>query len=320
MSTAIIDRVRTTFSQALLEGDARKINDVVSSSVSSGIPLFKVYTDVFSPALSSIEKMPNSDPGRHIAEGALYDEITRLASDVEEYAVTGTDRALVTARSDSNRIKARIFADLLRLDGWKVDTLPAKANGASISSYIERKDVDVLVFFSDNKDGAAEFMREVSPLPDSVHVMYGGCGEIAGLDIHPIRSISGAISSLQKRFHTRDEASTKMVARVGEQIRKHRQRRGLTQQELADMIVFDEYVKIREDGKIKYETFVENGVEKKRPVYRTDENGNKIRATLSRTYLIKIERGEQANNFSIRLLFRIAEALRVPASSLIDIT
>ncbi len=285
-----IAELRERYIEALVGGEDALARSLIERAVGRGVGHVEIYLDVLAPGQVRIGELWHE--GRvNTAQEHLATTITLgVMDDLRQGMKTPTGlgvRAVVTpVEGDQHSVGARMFADLLAMDGWEVDFLGTGSPASDLGEFVSQRDADLVAIsstmpeFLPNVRAATDVIRGgASPIPRIM--LGGGALEYTSLDPEALGCDAIASSALESVSEARrlvgltEENLTlgEHLALMGQRINAARTSRGMTQQKLADA------------------------------------------SGLDRTYISLVEHGRQ--NLSIGAVLKIANALEVPMGDLL---
>lgn len=266
MVTEILTRLRATYADTVLAGNADEAQRVIDQGLASGIIPSKLYLDVLMPVQIQIGAMWHKGevtiPQEHIATQITLRQMARLKSLLKTRLKNGLKAVVSSVEGDQHFIGAQAVADFLAVDGWEVDFL-----GADVPT-------DHLVPFS--KARGAHLVCVSCSLTPLIPTATKLVQELKKLNPAPKVLIGGSAFTLQPELaqqvnadaYTPDPQQAVVVARqvcglldaenslglflrkLGHSVHEYRKIRGMSQQELAGSSELDRaYISAVEHGK-----------------------------------------------------------------------
>jgi methanogenic corrinoid protein MtbC1/DNA-binding XRE family transcriptional regulator len=274
---------------ALRAGDEDAAAAAVTSFVSRGGSITDVYVQVFTPALARIGDLWRSRK-INVAQQKLATQMTLAQMDrlraLERPKPRSSNRALVCClKGELHSTAARMFADLLRLEGWSVDFLGADVPTGDVVAMAQSRRphiIAVSVTMPDNLAQVHLLLAALAKLPTAARVIAGGQATLwltgpkfSDLDLivapnlpDGLQLTLGAFRSAPPKAELKD-----YLKAIGRRIRELRTEAGKTQAQLAEA------------------------------------------AGLNRAYIVSVEHGRQ--NITVGAVLRLANALGVAAADLL---
>ena len=166
-------------------------------------------------------------------------------------------------QDDEHSVGARMIADLLIMDGWDVDFFWDATPAKDLAEYVQLRRVNLLALSVTmteclpNVVATAEIIRTLPP-PRPKILLGGSAVELADIDPDELgvdavaNDISTAAQQARNLVADRENRPSldQQLALIGKQIRAARNRRKITQQNLADAAGLDRtYISLVEHGK-----------------------------------------------------------------------
>ena len=291
VTKASIAEVRSRYVNAAILGDASLARSVIQQATDGGVTPCEIYLSVLAPAQVKLGDLWHA--GKiNIAQEHLATSITMQLMDLQRQAMKPRNpiglRAVVTpVEGDMHFIGARMFADLLIMDGWDVDFFWNPAPADDLVEYVQQRRVHLLALASTvpeqlpNVVSVCDQLRSVEP-PRPKTLLGGAALNTTGVDIHSLgvdaiaNDLGEAVKQARELVGYRERPPTleEQLIFIGRNVRAARTQSKLTQKQLAEA------------------------------------------ADLDRTYISLVEHGKQ--NPTIAALLRIADAVQTPISDLLS--
>lgn len=280
---------REIFLAHCMTGDREKASEVVTLLIGLGVEPTRIYLNLLIPALASLgiqwQARQISIAEEHLCSEIITAEMTRLKDLAPPPPANGFSAVTTSLNGDFHSLGARIVADFLSWDGWKVHYLGASTPDNDLVKFVKDRQCDLVVLSLSSSDLIAAARATTSQLKDlkpAPIVMLGGAG-LNGLSKSERDSLADACpDSLDqvvfdaRRLINKDDPqqSLEVLARkIGKCVRAKRLEKSISQEQLSKLCKLD------------------------------------------RTYLSSVENGK--HNMTIGALMQIANALRVPFISLL---
>jgi methanogenic corrinoid protein MtbC1/DNA-binding XRE family transcriptional regulator len=278
-----------SYLEALLSGDAGAAGAVVADAQRRGWSVEHIYLRVLAPAQAEIgarwhaRRLSVAD--EHLATEITLAQMQRLRGQLVPPPAPAGHALVACVEGEGHAIAARMLADFLLIDGWRVDYLGASTPTADLVALAGRRRPDLVALSVTRRQhlpavgAAAKGLRRLAPPPRILAggAAFRGCARAAaglGVDavaadalsgMHEARRLRGAVVAAT--------AGEDYFARLGRRVQEVRSGKGWTQQQLAEG------------------------------------------AGLDRTYISGLEHGKQ--NPTVGALLRLARALEVPLDRLV---
>lgn len=266
MATELIERVRASYGEAVLAGNADVAQQVIDQGLLSGIIPSKLYLDVLMPVQIDIgARWHRGDvtiPQEHQATQITLRQMARLRSMLKTRLKLGLKAVVCSVEGDQHFIGAQAVSDFLMVDGWEVDFLGADVPTDHLVPFVKARGAN-LVCVSCSLDSlvpvAAKLVAELHKIPAGPKVMVGGAALVMNpkraeeikadaVVIDPQRAVTCA-RELCGLLNS-ENALALFLRRLGHSVHEYRKLRGMSQQELASSSDLDRaYISAVEHGK-----------------------------------------------------------------------
>lgn len=274
--------------EALVSGDAQRAAALVAEAQRRGWNVEQIYLQVLAPAQVEIGSRWHarrlSVAEEHLATEITLAQMERLRGQLVPPPAPAGQALVACVEGEGHSIAARMLADFLLIDGWRVDYLGANTPTADLVDLAGRRRPDLVALSVTQPQhlsavgAAAKGLRRLSPPP---RILAGGAAfrgrpraaASLGVDavaadalsgMHEARPLMGAVPAATGQDY---------FERLGRRVQELRSGKGWTQQQLAESAGFD------------------------------------------RTYISGLEHGKQ--NPTLGALLRLARALEVPLGRLV---
>lgn len=244
------ERLRERYLEALSVGDRLAAGAAVSDGLEAGLDTPTLFLRVLVPALRSVGERWHrgelSVAEEHWATEVTLAEMERIRRARPPRRKLGLDAVVAVADGEAHVLAARVVAALLEWRGWIVDYLGGSLPADDLRSFVERRAPDLValsVTLPERLPAARETVALLRTLEPRPLLLVGGAAlrgpevDLAGVeadvvDDGALRGISRIETLLGAREQPVDAAA--YLISVGERIREHRNRLGLTQGEVAE--------------------------------------------------------------------------------------
>ncbi|MBT4499060.1 MAG: hypothetical protein HOC74_15130 [Gemmatimonadetes bacterium] len=149
-NTPPLEAIQERYEKALLQGDSGLVHDCIQDALGQKLHPQQIYLEVLLPTVCRIRRK-----GREGSLDPLFEEYaitlsleqTHLLRDVHPI---GADLrrhvAVLVLEKGLGRFEGYLAADLLRMDGWKVDYFSKPVAIDSLASFWQHRPIDLLVF------------------------------------------------------------------------------------------------------------------------------------------------------------------------------
>lgn len=152
--------------------DLRRSRLIAADAVDSGLDLARLYVDVVRPALHAGALETGGAAEQRLMFGSVEATLAMVASrPIEGAGMRGEGReALVSVGSGPlDRLDGQVIVDVLRGDGWRVETIEAGTDAGAVAAMADRRHVQLVVMPTSNPadllKSAAAYTR-LRRLPD----------------------------------------------------------------------------------------------------------------------------------------------------------
>ena len=288
-TNSVIQGLRDRYQAAVVLGEREVSRAVVEDGLNRGIGAASIYLDLLWPAQVAIGKLWHEGKinvaEEHVATSIAIDMMDLLLERMPARQELGFRAVVAPVEGDDHFIGARMVADFLLLDGWRVVFLAGSAPAGDLADFAKQTQADLVALSSTvpqslpNVKLAAEALSKLDPTPI---LLFGGCA-LEGIDLDVTafgcdaigRNAAEAVSEARRLVGLGNQTFTleDHLTAMGRRINSIRTSRHMTQKDLADA------------------------------------------SGLDRTYISMVERGKQ--NLTIGAVLRIADALGVPIGHLL---
>ena len=265
--TKLLDETRDRYTAAVARGESNVAEAIVDHALSRGATPPEIYLSVLAPAQVILGEMWHRGEiniaQEHLATAITVQMMDRQRQNARPRTPRGL-RALVTpVQDDEHSVGARMIADLLIMDGWDVDFFWDATPAKDLAEYVQLRRINLLALSATmpeclpNVVAITEIIRTIEP--PRPKILLGGAA-VKLTDIDPIElgidAVANDVSTAAKLArdlvidHRNRPSLDQQLAIIGNQIRAARNRRNLTQQNLADAAGLDRtYISLVEHGK-----------------------------------------------------------------------
>jgi methanogenic corrinoid protein MtbC1/DNA-binding XRE family transcriptional regulator len=266
VATELIEKVRASYGEAILAGNADGAQQVIDQGLLSGIIPSKLYLDVLMPVQIDIgarwHRGEVTIPQEHQATQITLRQMARLRSMLKTRLKLGLKAVVCSVEGDQHFIGAQAVSDFLMVDGWEVDFLGADVPTDHLIPFVKARGAN-LVCVSCSLDRlvpvAAKLVAELRKIPAGPKVMVGGAALVMNpkhadeikadaVVIDPQRGVTCARELCG--LLNPENALALFLRKLGHSVHEYRKLRGMSQQELASSSDLDRaYISAVEHGK-----------------------------------------------------------------------
>ena len=289
MSLTSTNSTQKKYLKIILEGNRQAASDLIGQLISEKMPPDRVYSTILAPAQRQLGRLW-VEGKISIAQEHLASQITLEMMDRIRSSTPAADplpfKVLVTAvEGDQHFIGARMAADLFLAQGWQVDFLGPDTPTEDLVSLVSQRKPDLVVLSASTEDLLVQAIDTIEKLKK--------------MKTPPKIILGGAVIYQKENL---DYVGADVIARDFDSAL--RQARNLVEQDRESD---------RLGSRLKQ---LGQSIQQHRRLRGWNQQKLAERAGLDRTYISLLERGGQ--NISLSVLFRIAEALHVPAEVLLQ--
>lgn len=284
-----IEQLKSKYLDAIVAGNHAQAHALMNEATLNRVSISQLYVEVLAPAQIAVGEMWHAGllniAQEHLATSITTGVMETFRHEMKPREHLGVRATIAVLEGEHHTIGARMFADLLIIDGWTVDVLTDPTPIPDLIDFIRVREVDLLALsctLAGTQTKAKQIIQKVREQGLSVKVLVGGLALenentdslMAGIKYIAKDAVDGIKEARQMVGLAKEKIDFETyLAEIGIQIRAVRTELQMTQQELADQCGLD------------------------------------------RTYISMVENGKQ--NLTLGALFKIAEALEIPLSSLI---
>ena len=281
---------RERYIAALIAGDPTAASSIIQQAINSGATTPQIYLSVLTPAQVKLGELWHRGT-INTAQEHLATAITMQMLDMQRQAAKPRKplglRALVTpVEGDMHFLGARMFADLLIMDGWDVDFFWTATPPKDLAQYLQHRRVNLL--------GLSSTMTEF--LPNAREI----ADEIRELDHHRPKILLGG-AAVRNISNPAQFGADAIVTNVAEAADQARQLVGYSQQQPT--------------LEQQLQTIGQN-IRNARTQHNLTQKQLADASGLDRTYISLVEHGKQ--NLTIAAILKIAKTLKTPIKDLIE--
>jgi methanogenic corrinoid protein MtbC1/DNA-binding XRE family transcriptional regulator len=234
---------------ALLEGDDAAASDMINQLMRDGVPSPQIYLQVFFPAMQRIGDLWRAGDinvaHEHLATQITLAQMERLRSSIETRPFAGPRALIACAQGEEHLVGARMAADFLMLDGWRVDFLGADVPASHLVELIDQRRpqvVGVSVTMRQNLKHAWRAIEGIAALGSAPKIILSGQAVLSGAlkrdakcHCAVAKDAGDGVTLARTLLKTEGPKAVlhEYLAELGRRIRELRTRRGWTQQSLA---------------------------------------------------------------------------------------
>jgi len=178
------ERILLRYMDRLLQGDRAGCRQILGESLQTGTPVNSLYSNLFWPVMTEIEKMYREDKINQITE-QMATRINRtlvdqLQSKLPRRESRGKKIIITCANDEREELGSQMCADLFESDGWEVKFIGAGVPNDEILSLVGQYQPDILFIYGTKPSGAPEIrklidtIRSVSAAPHMRIMLSGG--------------------------------------------------------------------------------------------------------------------------------------------------
>lgn len=170
--------------EMLLNGNRIGCREVLGEALKTGTPANTIYTELFWPVMTQIEKLFRENRIDRITEN-MATRINRTLVDQLQSKLPRKERrhmkmVIACADDEPEELGAQMCADLFESDGWEVKFLGGGIPNDEIIALVGREQPDVLFLYGTKPSGAPDVrrlidhIRDISACPNMRIMLSGG--------------------------------------------------------------------------------------------------------------------------------------------------
>ncbi|BBM87201.1 cobalamin-dependent protein [Candidatus Uabimicrobium amorphum] len=245
--------------ETLVQGNADACSKVISDALEKGLSLAHIYCDVIAPSQAKMGALwldgEINIAQEHLATMITLQEMARLRSVFEPKKLHGLQAVVAVAEKDLHVIGAQMVADLLYINGWKVDFLGANVPSRDLVDFVRKKEPHVValsVSLPESVPLVKKAIIQMRKFDDSPRIIVGGLAIdpnfVEDLDVEVIQSAQQIVETLNQNVQPISLGD--YLKKIGKQIQFLRKKNKQSQQELANACGLDRtYISAVEHGK-----------------------------------------------------------------------
>jgi MerR family transcriptional regulator, light-induced transcriptional regulator len=284
-----VTRLSQRYLDSLLRKDSLQAAWVVDDALAMGLAPVDIYLRVLAQALIEVGKLWHDGKinvaDEHVATQITLDQMARLRHGFRVQARRGLMAAVASVQGNHHSLGARIFADLLFLDGWEVHFLGEDTPNHDLVEFARQERpalVGISISLRDQVASLAAVIQDLRQLPAPPKILLGGTlvsDSPETLDkLDADGSAPDALLGVQQarsllRLATPTQSLPEYLRELGHRVQELRRERQWSQEQLAQA------------------------------------------AGLDRTYISMVEHGKQ--NLTLGAVMKLADALEVPLQRLL---
>ena len=270
----------------LLKGDRSGCEIIVDSLFRHNFSPNNTYSLIFAPSIRKIGALWHEGTitvaHEHLASQTIEGLIDLVSQKSPTLPLNGMTILITSVEGERHSLAAKMFANLLTLEGWNVYYLGPETPAVDIATYVHQKNINAVglsVIGESNLQKAMECVEAIKGLENPPLILLGGAAVqenqalFSGCDI--VKDFAEAMDRMDEILGIQNggQSLSQMLDGIGKNIQKTRTARGMNQGELAE------------------------------------------RAGVDRAYISLVENGKQ--NLTMSALVKLADALSVPVPSII---
>jgi methanogenic corrinoid protein MtbC1 len=164
------DTIIAHYLESLLDGNRIGCREVLGEALKTGIPANSIYTELFWPVMTQIDKLFRGNRIDQITEN-MATRINRtlvdqLQSKLPRRELRDLKMIMVCAKDEPEELGAQMCADLFESDGWEVKFLGGGIPNDEIIALVGREQPDRLFIYGTKPSGAPDVRRLIDLLRD----------------------------------------------------------------------------------------------------------------------------------------------------------
>jgi methanogenic corrinoid protein MtbC1/DNA-binding XRE family transcriptional regulator len=285
----LVTRLNERYLESLLRKESLLSAVVVDDALAMGLSPIVVYLRVLAPALVGVGELWHTGKinvaEEHEATQITLDQMARLRHGFRDRTQRGLKAVVACVQGNHHSLGARMFADLLLLDGWEVHFLGEDTPNHDLVEFAKQERpalVGISISLPEQASDLASAIRDLHRLPNTPKVLLGGMlasGSPEALDkLKADGSAPDALSGVHQAHSllglaAPNQSLPEYLRELGRRVQGLRKERQWSQEQLAQA------------------------------------------AGLDRTYISMVEHGKQ--NLTLGAVMKLADALEVPLERLL---
>jgi methanogenic corrinoid protein MtbC1/DNA-binding XRE family transcriptional regulator len=262
----LVTRLSQRYLDSLLRKDSLQAAWVVDDALAMGLAPVDIYLKVLAQVLIEVGKLWHDGKinvaDEHVATQITLDQMARLRHGFRVQARRGLMAAVASVQGNHHSLGARIFADLLLLDGWEVHFLGEDTPNHDLVEFAKHERpalVGISISLRDQVASLAAVIQDLRRLPAPPKILLGGMlvsGSPETLDkLDADGSAPDALLGVQQarsllRLATPNQSLPEYLRELGRRVQELRRERQWSQEQLAQAAGLDRtYISMMEHGK-----------------------------------------------------------------------
>jgi methanogenic corrinoid protein MtbC1 len=178
------EKIMIRYMDRLLEGDRAGCRQILGESLQTGTPVNILYTSLFWPVMTEVEKLYRENQINRITE-QMATRINRtlvdqLQSKLPRREIRGKKIIITCANDEQEELGAQMCSDLFESDGWEVKFIGSGVPNDEILSLVGQEQPDILFIYGTKPSGAPDIrklidtIRGISAAPHMRIMLSGG--------------------------------------------------------------------------------------------------------------------------------------------------
>lgn len=172
-----MEQIQSKYVESLLSGDRVGCRTIVGEALQTGTPANVVYTDLFWPAMATVEQSYRDHQidmiTEHMATRINRTLVDQLQSKLPRSRDRGLKMIVTCAADEPEELGAQMCADLFESDGWEVKFLGSGVPNDEVMVLIADFQPDIVFIYGTKPSGAPDVRR----LMDQVRAI-GACPKV----------------------------------------------------------------------------------------------------------------------------------------------
>lgn len=178
------ERITMRYVERLLQGDRGGCRTVIGEALQTGTPAAMIYTEVFWPAMTAIDKLYRAHRidliTEHMATRINRTLVDQLQSKLPRRQARGLKMIIACADDEPEEFGAQMCADLFESDGWEVRFLGGGVPNDEVMGLVGEFQPDIVFIYGTKPSGAPavrqllDQTRDVGMCPKVRFMLSGG--------------------------------------------------------------------------------------------------------------------------------------------------
>ncbi|MCP4707416.1 MAG: hypothetical protein GY869_02220 [Planctomycetes bacterium] len=179
-----LEEIKAKFVECLLNGDRIGCRNIVGEALQTGTPVNVIYTDLFWPVMTDVERLYRDHQidmiTEHMATRINRTLVDQLQSKLPRSESRGLKMIITCVDEEQEELGAQMCADLFESDGWEVRFLGGGVPNDEIMKMIATWQPDIVFMYGMQPSGAPgvrklmDTTRDIGACPKVRFMLSGG--------------------------------------------------------------------------------------------------------------------------------------------------